>query len=175
LRNAEREERGLPSKYAVSQAALADVMGVSSSAVVCWDCDAWGSRIETTLLADLSEEERRGLAEHVQSCSACAERFRRYQAIEEFAGELPLYDLLGWRDVGLSSSRTKRGRLRFRGRVSWSWMGRGRRRRAFAGLMVVFCLAFFLAPIVRGSMALLVALFGLVTLALVPVVYERLR
>jgi hypothetical protein len=57
-------------------------------------CDAWRARIETTLLMDLSEEERSSLAEHVKSCSACAGHFRKYQIIEEFAGELPYYDLL---------------------------------------------------------------------------------
>lgn len=56
-------------------------------------CDMWGARIETTLLADLSEEERRSLAEHVITCSACAERVRLYQLIEEFAEELPRYEL----------------------------------------------------------------------------------
>ncbi len=63
-------------------------------------CDAWRARIETTLLTDLSEEERSSLAEHVKSCSACAGRFRTYQIIEEFAGELPDYNLLS------SKSRT---------------------------------------------------------------------
>jgi len=57
-------------------------------------CNAWRAYIETTLLADLSKEERSSLVEHVKSCSACAERFRKYQIIEEFAGELPHYDLL---------------------------------------------------------------------------------
>lgn len=57
-------------------------------------CCAWGACLEVTLLADLSEEERSSLAEHVKTCSACAGRFRKYQIIEEFAAELPLYDLL---------------------------------------------------------------------------------
>jgi anti-sigma factor RsiW len=51
-------------------------------------CDAWGARIQTTLLIDLSEEDRRSLAEHTKVCSACAARVRRYQLIEEAAGAL---------------------------------------------------------------------------------------
>jgi anti-sigma factor RsiW len=56
-------------------------------------CDAWGARITTTLLSDLSEEERHSLAGHAQTCPACAELFRRYLFIEEFAGQLPQYPL----------------------------------------------------------------------------------
>lgn len=51
--------------------------------------------METTLLADLSEEERFRLAEHISTCSACARRFQKYQIIEEFAGEISQYDLRG--------------------------------------------------------------------------------
>lgn len=55
--------------------------------------DAWGARIENTLLSDLSESERRGLAEHAKTCSACAERLEMYQFVEEFAKEYNQYDL----------------------------------------------------------------------------------
>jgi len=55
---------------------------------------AWGACIETTLLTDLSEEERSSLAEHILTCSACARRFRQYQLVEEFAEELPQFTLL---------------------------------------------------------------------------------
>lgn len=51
----------------------------------CSSCDAWGSRIEAILLADLAEEEWQALVEHVQTCSACAELFWRYQWIKEIA------------------------------------------------------------------------------------------
>ena len=56
-------------------------------------CNALRARIETTLLADLPEEERSSVAEHLQSCSACAGHFQGYQMIEEFAGQLPYYSL----------------------------------------------------------------------------------
>jgi len=131
-------------------------------------CDAWGPRIETTLLADLSEEERRGLAEHVQSCSACAERFRRYQFIEEFAGELPRYDLLGRGTADSSSPSIVKFSLR--GRAPLSWVRRSRRGKRIFVVTLVLCLALFLVA-VRESVALLETLLGLVVLALlVPVV-----
>jgi anti-sigma factor RsiW len=137
-------------------------------------CGAWGPRIETTLLADLSEEERRGLAEHVQSCSACAERFRRYQFIEEFAGELPRYDLLGRGTTHSSSPSTVKFSLRRWAPLSLVRRSRRSRRgkRAFV-VMLVLCLALFLAA-VRESVALLATLLGLLVLALlVPVVWSN--
>lgn len=56
-------------------------------------CDALRARIENTLLIDLPEEEKSSMVEHVKSCSACAELFREYQLIEEFASQLPNYNL----------------------------------------------------------------------------------
>ena len=70
-------------------------------------CCAWGACIETTLLADLSEEERSRLAEHILTCSACAGRFRKYQVIEEFAGELSQYDLLKYTGYPSSMLETR--------------------------------------------------------------------
>src|SRR5579859_7360122 len=56
--------------------------------------DAWGARITTTLLIDLSEEERKDLAEHAKTCSACAKLIRSYQVIEAFPQELLKYSLV---------------------------------------------------------------------------------
>jgi len=56
---------------------------------------AWGSRIETTLLEDLSEDERCSLAEHIAICSACAARIHGYQKIDEFAKRLPYHKIAG--------------------------------------------------------------------------------
>jgi hypothetical protein len=56
-------------------------------------CDAYGAHIETTLLKDLSEEERISLVEHSKTCSTCAERIWESQIIEEVAGQLLEYNL----------------------------------------------------------------------------------
>ena len=58
-------------------------------------CDAQGTCVELLLFpdTDLSAIERHRLAEHVQTCSACASRSRLYQRIENIAGELPRYNL----------------------------------------------------------------------------------
>jgi len=65
----------------------------SLDARISKSCDVWGSRIGRTLLQDLPEEERESLAEHVKTCSACAERVREYQVVEEFGRNILQYSL----------------------------------------------------------------------------------
>lgn len=109
-------------------------------------CDAWRARIETTLLADLSEEERSSLAEHVKSCSACAERFRQYEIIEEFAGELPYYELL---DHSCYSAFQRPQRQPER---RWNIINRGLKR-----LVLVLCIAVVTHTVIATAASSLVA------------------
>jgi hypothetical protein len=114
----------------VNEASLVDTQSPIS-------CSAWGARIEATLLGDLSEEERQSLAEHTLVCSACAALVRRYQFIEEFARQLPKYNL---RKSDGKSSRTTYDRFntyRTEGRSS------GKEKLPFSALVV--CSSFRLA------------------------------
>jgi anti-sigma factor RsiW len=89
------------------------------STVESASCDhAWGSRIESIFLEDLSQDERRSLAEHVKTCSACAAHVREYQELEEYARKLPYYrpDVYGHRRACVGAIQSYFGRRVYKGR-----------------------------------------------------------
>ena len=128
-------------------------------------CDAWGERIEKTLLLDLSEEERDSVAEHMKMCSACAARFRQYQIIEEFAGNLLQYDLVGRKTKHRKTVARKLKHLKVRKEIPRETRTRSKETIILLLLCLPALVAILAWILLRGSRVLLVVGIGLVMAA----------